>query len=292
VKTVLREPLLHFLALGALRFAWFEWKGGASGPGTNRIVVTPGQVEHLVSGYTRTFGRPPAEAELEGLIDDYVKEEIATREATAMGLDRDDTVIRRRLRQKLEFLAEEAVGTATPTDAEIQAWVDAHPESFGGDVRLSFRQVYIKKAGKGPAVKGEAEKLLAQLRAAGPETNTQTLGDSTMLPAEISLLPLFEVGRTFGDGFAKKLLTIEPGTWSGPIESSYGLHIVLVRERTEAEKPSLTLVRPLVERELAAERGRRELEKLYERLLTRYTVTIEMPKAVPDSGEGKAEGRP
>ena len=120
MKSVLREPLVHFLALGALLFLFFEWRGG-SGPGSSRIAITPGLIEHLTSGFARTWQRPPTDAEIKGLIDDYVKEEIATREALGMGLDRDDTIIRRRLRQKLEFLVEDAVSSSAPTDAELQA---------------------------------------------------------------------------------------------------------------------------------------------------------------------------
>jgi hypothetical protein len=108
MKAVLREPLVHFLSLGALLFLYFEWNGGASGAGSKRIVITPGLVEHLATGFARTWQRPPTNEELKGLIDEYVKEEIATREAVAMGLDRDDTIIRRRLRQKPEFLGVEA----------------------------------------------------------------------------------------------------------------------------------------------------------------------------------------
>ena len=108
MKALLREPLVHFLLLGGLLFLFFEWRG-SGGPTSSRIVITPGLVEHLASGFGRTWQRPPTDAELKGLIDDYVKEEIATREAVGMGLDRDDTIIRRRLRQKLEFLVEDAV---------------------------------------------------------------------------------------------------------------------------------------------------------------------------------------
>ena len=118
LKSLLREPLVHFLALGALLFLFFQWKGGGSGPGSTRITITPGLVEHLASGFAKAWQRPPDGPELKGLIDDYVKEEIATREAVAMGLDRDDTIVRRRLRQKLEFLIEDAGDLAPPTDAE------------------------------------------------------------------------------------------------------------------------------------------------------------------------------
>lgn len=289
MKKAFREPLVHFLLLGGLLFLWFQWRGGAAGPGTSRIVVTPGQVLNLASGYTKTWSRPPSEDELKGLIDEYVKEEIATREAMALGLDRDDTVIRQRLRQKLEFLSGDGA-SAPPTDSEIEAWVKAHPGAFGGELRLSFRQVFFRKDTRKDARK-EAEKVLARLRAAGPGARTDDLGDGTMLPAEMPLDTLTEVGRTFGDDFARRLAEVPAGEWSGPLTSSYGLHVAFVSERLEAEAPSLAAIRPLVARELLAERQKKELQALYEKLLAKYDVTIEMPKTGPGPGAAGAAAR-
>ena len=283
LRPFLSEPLLHFLLLGGLLFAWFAWRGGAGGPGSTRIAVTPGQVEHLASGFARTWQRPPTEAELKGLVDDYVKEEIATREATAMGLDRDDTIIRRRLRQKLEFLIEDAGDQVPPTDAELQAWVLAHADSFGVEPQVSFRQVYVSADRRRASARGDALKLLGQLRAAGSDVAIEKLGDASMLPSEQPLEPLREVTRSFGEDFAKELLGIAPGQWTGPVESPYGLHLVLVRERVAAQAPDLATIRPMVEREVLAERKKKELHALYERLLGKYTVVIDMPKAA----EGK-----
>jgi hypothetical protein len=280
MKSILREPLVHFLLLGGLLFLFFEWRG-SGGPTSSRIVITPGLVEHLASGFGRTWQRPPTDAELKGLIDDYVKEEIATREAVAMGLDRDDTIIRRRLRQKLEFLVEDAASSAPPTDAELQAWLDKHPQSFRAEPQLAFRQVYVSPQHRGASAAKDAERLLARLRAKGPVVATDGLGDASMLPEEMRLGPLREVSRAFGEDFAQDLMKIEPGQWTGPLESPYGLHLVLVRERVKGAPPQLAEIRPMVEREVLAERRKRDLDALYERLLAKYTVTIEKPKAKP-----------
>ena len=211
------------------------------------------------------------------MIDEFVKEEIATREATAMGLDQGDTVIRRRLRQKLEFLAEESVASAPPTDAEIEEWVKSHPGDFGAEIRVSLRQVTVRVDRRGPSAQGDAARILARLKAAGPAAPIDDLGDATMLPAELPLTPLREVGRTFGDVFAGEVAAVPPGEWTGPLKSPYGLHLVLLGERVE-EKPSLAMVRPAVEREIQADRQKRDLQALYEKLLRKYSVTIETPK--------------
>jgi hypothetical protein len=289
MKSVLREPLVHFLALGALLFLFFAWRGG-SGPGSSRIAITPGLVEHLASGFARTWQRPPTGAELKGLIDDYVKEEIATREAVGMGLDRDDTIIRRRLRQKLEFLVEDASASTPPTDAELEAWLRKHPESFRAEPQLAFRQVYVSPQRRGASARGDAEKLLVQLRAKGKDAAIDRLGDASMLPVEQPLGPLRDASRSFGESFAQELMKVEPGQWAGPVESPYGLHLVLVRERVGAATPQLSEIRPMVEREVLAERRKRDLDTLYERLLQKYTVTIEMPKPAPQQAASTGAG--
>ena len=278
MKKLVREPLVQFLLLGALFFVYFEWKGGGSGAGSTRISITPGFVEHLASGFARTWQRPPTDAELKGLIDEHVKEEIATREAVGMGLDRDDTIIRRRLRQKLEFLVEDGVEQTSPTDAELQAWLEKHAEAFRAEAQVALRQVYVSTERRGASARADAEALLARLQATGKDARTDALGDASMLPRELPLGPLSEVARAFGTEFAARIDTVAAGQWTGPIESPYGLHLVLVPERVAPAPPALADVRPLVERELLAERRKEQLQSLYERLLAKYAVTIEMPK--------------
>ena len=288
LKRLLREPLVHFLLLGALLFGWSAWQDGGAAAGSNRIVITPGVVDHLASGFQRTWRRPPNELELKGLIDDHVKEEIAAREALAMGLERDDIVIKRRMRQKLEFLLVDDAAAAPPTDAELQAWLDKHPDSFRVEPQLSFRQVLLRPERRGASMTADATKLLAKLRAVGPEVATQDLGDASMLPAETPLQPLREVANNFGQDFADALMKIAPGPWSGPVESSFGLHLVLVRERTEGAAADLATVRPLVEREVLAERRKAEMQALYERLLAKYSVSIESLKLPPAAADTRS----
>ncbi len=280
----LKEPLVHFLAIGALIFLVFHlWGGG--GPGSKVIVITPGQIDAIVARFSRTWLRPPTDQELKGLIDDAVHEEMAAREAMAMGLDRDDTIIRRRLRQKLEFLAEDAINATPPTDTELQTWLDQNPDAFRSDPQVSYRQVYLNPEKRGATVRTEAEQLLVQLRSQGPDIATDQLGDASMLPAERPLEPLHRVARSFGREFAEELLKAEPGQWAGPLESAYGLHLVLVREKVDGNLPPLGEIRSIVEREFHAERRKRELKKMYQKMLQSYRVTVEKRAEVQGTAE-------
>ncbi len=297
LRSLLREPLLHFIALGALLFLWFEWSGGGSGPASTKIVVSPGRIETLAVGFRKTWQRPPTDAELKGLLDEYVREEIATREAMAMGLDLDDTVIRRRLRQKLDFLVEDAVDSVPPTDAELQAWLQEHPAIFQLDPTISFLQVYVSREKREDSAEADARAILRALRASHPDPAKGTgepagssasgvavdgIGDPTMLPHEIMAESSEDVAGIFGQEFADRIFEIEPGRWAGPVESPYGLHLVLVKERIEGSLPDLAAVRPAVERDLLGERRREQLDAVYERLLEKYTIVIERPEEKPE----------
>ena len=269
MKSFLREPLVHFLALGAALFVYFQWSGGSAG--SSRIVLTPGQIDHLAAGFSKVWQRPPTEAELKGLIDDWVREEIAVREATAAGLDRDDTIVRRRLRQKLEFVAEDVVTAVPPTDAELQGWLDAHADSFRHEPETAFRQVFFRDEARARAV-------LASVR---PGAAPRDSGDATLLPPEMERSARAVVASVFGPEFAAAVESLPEGVWSGPIASSYGWHLILVHERVGGSLPALSEVRAAVEREFLADRRVRQLDAMYQRLLGKYTVVIEKREARP-----------
>jgi hypothetical protein len=202
-----------------------------------------------------------------------------------MGLDDDDTIIRRRLRQKLEFLIEDAAVAQPPTDRELQDWLDRNPESFRVEPRVALRQVYVSRDRRGEAADGDARRLLDELRALGPGAAIEELGDPLMVPQEVALSPRADVARLFGEDFAAAVEALEPGTWTGPIESGYGLHLVLVLERAAETLPDLASIRPLVEREVLAARRKQQLDAMYEGLLEKYTVVIERTEP-RKSGEG------
>jgi len=143
MKRILREPLLHFLLLGAVLFAAYGVLSGSGASELGRIVVMQGKIDNLQASFSRVWQRPASQAELDGLVQDYIREEVLAREAMALGLDKDDTVIRRRLRQKMEFISDDISAQAQPTDAELSAYLQAHPDSFRVEQRFTFSQVYL-----------------------------------------------------------------------------------------------------------------------------------------------------
>jgi len=250
MKRIVREPLLHFLLLGAALFMAY---GLLSTPGSTRapgkIIVTVGQVEHLAAGFAKTWQRPPTGAELKGLIDDWVRDEIAAREAMALGLDKDDTVIRRRLRQKLEVVSADIAAQTEPNDADLNAYLQAHPESFRVEPRFTFSQVYLDPSKHGANLVRDTEHVLAQLKQARGKADGSALGDSLLLEHTFHSVPTSEVRNQFGEKFAATLTGLSPGQWQGPVESGYGVHLVFVSERTEGRVPPLTKARDAVQRD-------------------------------------------
>ncbi len=279
IRRLLREPLLHFLLAGTALFLLYEAsnRGGSDAP--REIVISETRIEALAENFAAVWMRPPSAAELKGLIDDYVAEEVFYREAVAMGLDRDDTVIRRRLRQKMEFISDNVADSGEPTDAQLQGYLVQNAGKFARPAELTFRQVYLNAERRGDTVRADAEKLLAELQAGrGPADPTEA-GDTTLLPATMEAASPQAIVNAFGQEFARQVDEAPLGQWSGPIESAFGLHLVRVDERAAAKAPTLGEIRPIVLREWQSEQRRRQNQSFLAALRDKYEVRVEGPAA-------------
>ena len=277
LKRLLREPLVHFALLGATIFAAWSLVSARDAVPRDAIVVSAGKIEHLEALFERTWQRPPARAELEGVVQDFVREEVAYRQGLLAGLDRDDTIIRRRLRQKLEFIAEDFASRVEPSDAELEAYLREHPEDFALDTRLTLRQVYLD-----PEQHADLEAEVRELRIAldgDPSLDAAELGDRILLEHAYRDVAERDLAHLFGAPFAQAVSELEPGSWHGAIRSSYGVHLVRVDARTEGRVPGLAEVRDAVRREWDNVRRKEGLEEFYRELLARYEVRIEWPDA-------------
>jgi hypothetical protein len=268
-KRLLREPLLHFFFIGAALFGLYGWLQGSRANAPTEIVVSRGQLENLQVQFERVWQRPATKTELQGLIDNWVKEEIFYREGMAMALDRGDTLIRRRVGQKLEFIIDSAAPTS-PSDAELQAWLDAHADEYQTEPTYSLQQVFFDPA-------RHADKLDADLAAARRDlaNGKQIEGDPTLLPLTLSAARATEVAQVFGTRFVAGLKTLAVGGWQGPVRSDFGLHFVELSERDSGSRATLNSVRAQVERDLEYARIEDARATAYKKLRANYRVRID-----------------
>jgi hypothetical protein len=290
VSALLREPLTHFLLIGAAMFLAFQIGGGREAEKPNEIVVTRGAIESLALSWEKTRQRPPTAEEREGLIESYIRQEVLYREALAMGLDREDTIIKRRLGQKMTFLFEDVTDLAEISEEQLQQYLEENPERYRVDPEYTFSHVYLNADRRGEAVVEDARRILSELRESPSEEKDAALGDPFLLSHWFESLPAWEAAKMFGDEFAENLAAVEPGRWEGPLRSGYGLHLVLVRERIEGRLPELGEVRDAVSRDLTSQLREENSRKFYERLRERYTITVEPPEGA--GGRAEAKGSP
>lgn len=275
VKRVLREPLVHFLAIGLLLFLLFGLVNDDQRVGANRIEITNADIEQLVAIFRKQWQRSPNPEELQSLIDSRVREEVLYREALAMGLNEDDTIVRRRLAQKVEFLMADAVAESAPDDATLQAYYNENAERYREPPRLSFTYVYFSTDRRGERAASDAEALLERLRAASPPvTQAPEEGDPFMLPRVYVDKRTDEIARDFGRVFLHEITGLEPKQWHGPVASAYGLHLVYIASREEASQPPLDQVRARIANDWLVDQRRLADERIYQRLRSRYEISV------------------
>lgn len=275
IRRLLREPLLHFLLIGTALFMLYGALNRGRSDAPRDIVISETRVEALAESFATVWMRPPTSEEIKGLIEDYIAEEIYYREATAMGLDQDDTVIRRRLRQKMEFISEDAATAAEPTDTELRAYLAAHPEKFLSPAELTFVQVYFSTDKRGDKARPAAEQLLAELQAGRGPAILSDAGDPTLLPGDMQSASPQAIANTFGSEFATQILEEPVGQWTGPLQSGFGLHLVRVDDRKSDAMPAFEQIRPLVLREWQSGQ-RTEFNKAFlDGLRARYDIRVE-----------------
>lgn len=255
--------MVHFLAAGAALFALFVWQGEPADPASRTIDVSREDRARLALKYERTMQRPPTDAELDVLTEQFVREEVLYREALRLGLDRDDAVVRKRMANKMDFLAQSMAETAEPSDAQLEQWRTDHLERFAADARISFDQRFF-------ASRAAAEAALRRLRA-GEDVS----GDAISLPATVYGIERSRAVERFGEEFVGELDAIAPGSgWHGPIASGFGWHAVRLVSRERGETPPLAAIRDQVENDWRAATVAKRREEAYRLLRDAYDVSI------------------
>ena len=271
-----REPFVIFCLLGGgIFFAYDRVVDPQEVRASEGIVVSAAEIGRLAATFEQSRLRPPTREELQGLIEEAVRDEVYVRSALAMGLDENDLIVRRRLRQKLEFLAEDASAFVPASEEELRDFLAEHPERFRRPGRLSLEQVFVNRERGRDETADLAAKLKRELRAAGPAVDVEAMGDRTLLPARFEDVSPLDLELQLGPDFTTEVRAFEVGEWQGPIESGYGWHLVRVTSSTPGEVPPFEEIRPLVEREWQSARRVEAQEAFYASLREGFTITVE-----------------
>tara|TARA_R110000868_G_scaffold107362_4_gene293794 strand:- start:22145 stop:23059 length:915 start_codon:yes stop_codon:yes gene_type:complete len=272
LSKAIREPLVHFLVLGGLLFAAYGIINRDAPPPASTVLIDNGVVADILQRYEAVWKRPPTPQEMRGLINSYIRDEVLYREGVAIGLDQDDPVVRRRIRQKMDVMAEEAGRADAPDDAAMQAYLDNNAARYMAPPVVSFEQVMFDPDRRGEATQTDVTEALAALQAGADQA---AYGDAGLLPREQSQANLERVARDFGEAFASALESLPIGTWQGPVLSGYGIHLVRLSARIDGRKPMLDEARQAVSRDMENDRRIATAKAYYETVLKNYEIRVE-----------------
>ena len=265
-----KEPLLHFLFAGGLLFLAYFWihrEDGKQDP--QRIEITENQVKQIELDWWARWQRAPTAEELQAGIEDQLRQEILYREALQLGLDKDDAIVKRRLAQKMEFLAEKLAALREPGPGELRTWFKKNEALYTSPSLVSFRHIYFSPDQRGPDTEAEARQFLASV--GGQESSG---GDRFMFQSSYDEQTRDQVARIFGNKFADQLFKLELGGWRGPVESGLGWHLVWVDSIQAGQLPEFDAVSDQVKADWLAEERSAMKRIEFEALKTRYRIII------------------
>ena len=275
LQRLLREPLVQFLLVGVALFG--GWRlvapAQAGGDAGNRIVITEDDLKQMSAGWMAQGMPPPTPQQLQTLVEKRVREEVLYREALALGLDKDDVIVRRQLARKMEFVAEDVSKLDEPTPQELRAWFDKNAARFALPGRATFRHVYFSPDRRGAHTRADAEAALARF-AGQPIDVSATTGDPFMFQSFYGDRSMELVAKEFGPAFARALAATPTGAWTGPLESGYGWHLVFIDAMTPQRVPDFEEIEPEVKNAWTEDHREKTRDKLYEAMRARYEVVL------------------
>jgi peptidyl-prolyl cis-trans isomerase C len=280
IKRWLREPLLHFLLIGIALFAVYAYahrgRGGIESP--RQIALTLDDLRQMDMYFESQWHRQPTPAEFQAMVEDRVREEVLYREALAMGLDKDDTIVKRRMAQKMQFLAEDVAAAHEPSTAELKAWFEKNSNKFALPSRYSFRHLYFSPDKRGKKAQEDATKTLGKI-AGQPEDSklAVSLADRFMFQDYYGDRAPEALAKEFGPQFVVALEKLKPGSWQGPIESGYGWHLVFVDTVIPGRIPAFEEMEPDVKTAWLGEQKATAWQKAYAEMRAKYTVLLPAP---------------
>ena len=280
MKRLLGEPLLHFVLIGLGLFAVYRVVGPevGGGPSSKQIVLGLGELEQLTLGFQAQWRRLPTPEELSHLVEQRVREEVLYREALALGLDKDDTIVKRRMAQKMQFLAEDVAAAHEPTSAELRNWYAIHRDEFAMAPRVSFRHLYFSPDRRGARAREDAAAALAKLAGRSEDAPlAASLADPFMFQDYYGDRTAEQLAKEFGPGFAQSVAKLAPGSWQGPIESGYGWHLVFADSVVPGRIPDFEEVETDVKTAWLSDQKQQAWAKAYDEMRAKYSVLLPAP---------------
>jgi peptidyl-prolyl cis-trans isomerase C len=279
-KKLFSEPLLQFLLIGAALFAVSRMvrpdSGRAESP--RQIQITLDDFRQLEIAFVSQWHREPTPQEMAGLVEGHIRQEILYREALAMGLDKDDTIVERRMAQKMEFLAEDVAAAREPTTTELRAWFEKHSQNFALPSRATFRHLYFSFDSRHEHAGEDAARALEKLAGQREESPlASSLADRFMLQDYYGDRTPEQLAKEFGPNFAQALFQLKPGSWQGPIQSGYGWHLIWIDSIAPGREPSFEEIEPDVKSAWLADQKAESSRKAYEKMRARYEVVLPVP---------------
>ncbi len=265
----LREPLLHFIAIGGLFFLIYTAVNDTTENSIDTILITPERISQITTEYNGVWNKMPSDEELDNLIKEEVRSEVYYRDALVLGLDKNDAVVRRRLRQKMEFLTDTGSYLQKPSPGELEAYFAANKQDYSSEPRLAFEQIYLGKTPSSDTVSHSLKTLHSQ-----PAKDPNTLGQHTLLPAQLKLSRPDAIDSVFGKGFYSQIAELSPGEWGGPVTSVYGTHLVRTLDGVPGHMPPLAEVRATVLKNWKSAKAKENREQDYAKRRSRYIVEM------------------
>ena len=258
---------MHFAIMGVFIFAAFQWiaEDTPEAECGFAVEITTAQAAALSAQYEATWKRLPTEEELETMLIALGREEVLLRVALILSLDKNDTVVRRRMAQKMEFLVESAASAADPTDADLQHYYDLHKADFAPSREVALEQVFLGHA--------QEEAVIASLKSelkAGRDP--AELGIETLLPEHVKLSSARALNQVFGPGFGPAVMELTPGEWEGPVRSGYGLHLVKITQLVQPDPPTLQEIRAKVQEKWIKAETTSRREAILSEIEDTYTI--------------------
>jgi len=292
MKRLLREPLVQFLLIGGALFAIYSGTspGSATPAASREIRLSYDELAQVILLFKSQWRREPTAEEFNRLVEDKVQGEILYREALAMGLDKGDEIVKRRMAQKMQFLAEDVATAREPTAEQLRAWYEKNSASFALPPRVSFRHLYFSPDRRGARAREDAAQALAKL-AGQPEDArlAAPLADRFMFQDHYrDRAPEF-LGKEFGPQFARAVATLPPASWQGPIESGFGWHLVFVDTVIPGRVPAFEEIESDVRTAWLGEQKATAWRKAYEAMRGRYTVLL---PTLPEKPPGASSAPP